>query len=854
MDAPTEETLSDETCEVPAQKSRPQADSTLRTNGAAQTVTLPVTGMHCASCSSRVEKRLAEDSNVRSVSVNLATETAAIVLKDENTASNSLLPHLIDVVEDAGYGVATRTLTLEIEGMHCASCSSSVERALKGTDGVIDAAVNLATETATITVLERGPDRRTLASVVRDAGYDVSDTDGEESTSLTEKTIEKVDQARRRMWVAWAYTAPIMLGMILHMGFGVMWPSEPIFRGIMIALALPVLAGVGRETFRSGIKALLNGGANMDSLIVLGTSAAFITGPLAYFMSVASYAGVSAMIMAFHLTGRYIEESAKGRASEAIRKLMELEAKTAVVLQNGDEVEIDVADLQPGDVMVVRPGEKIPTDGEVVDGYSAVDESMATGESMPVEKGVGDEVIGATVNQDGVLQVRATRVGSDTFLSQVVRLVEEAQGTKVPIQAVADRVTGWFVPAVIGVAITTFLLWFLFPSGMHVLAEWGAFLPWVEPGLSTLTLAISSMVAVFVIACPCALGLATPTALMVGSGLGAENGILIRSGEAIQTLKDVDMIVFDKTGTITRGEPEVTDVVVMASNTSPSEDDIVRLAAAAERGSEHPLGRSVVQYAEDKYKEIPSATDFEAVRGKGIRATVEGRRIVIGTRRLMSEENLDPATADDSMTALEQEAKTAVLVAIDNVIVAVIGIADTLKPESKEALQQLHAAGIQTGMLTGDNEQTARAIAEAVGIDHVVAEVLPDGKTDEIRRLQDAYGRIAFVGDGINDAPALTQADVGIAIGTGTDIAIEASDVTLVRGELTGVAEALSLSRATFRTIRQNLFWAFFYNVVMIPLAVIGWMHPVLAEIAMATSSITVVGNANRLRGHDLEN
>jgi Cu+-exporting ATPase len=571
-------------------------------------------------------------------------------------------------------------------------------------------------------------------------------------------------------------------------------------------------------------------------------------------MPVASYAGVSAMIMAFHLTGRYIEESAKGRASEAIRTLMELEAKTATVERDGTEVEVDVSDLRRGDVMIVRPGEKIPTDGTVVDGESAVDESMATGESMPVEKDAGDEVIGATINQDGVLRVRATRVGSETFLSQVVRLVEEAQGTKVPIQAVADRITGWFVPAVIGVAVATFSLWFILPSWMHALAEWGQFLPWVQPGMSTLTLAVSSMVAVFVIACPCALGLATPTALMVGSGLGAKNGILIRSGEAIQTLKDIGMIVFDKTGTITRGAPEVTDVQPVASAGRDPWDDreVLALAAGAERGSEHPLGRAVVRHAESQDVSIPDATGFEAVRGKGVRATVDGHSVLIGTRRLMQESGLDPAVAEEQMDALEREAKTAVIVAIDEAIVAVLGIADTLKPGSEDALRALHDAGIQTAMLTGDNERTARAIADRVGIDHVVAEVLPDGKTDEIRRLQDEFGRVAFVGDGINDAPALTQADVGIAIGTGTDVAIEASDVTLVRGELSGVVDALSLSKATFRTIRQNLFWAFFYNVVMIPLAVIGWMHPVLAEIAMATSSVTVVGNANRLRSHDV--
>jgi len=851
VDAPGDDNANPEAaCAVDATadsgNSRPAATATAD-------VQLPVEGMHCASCSSRVESTLRDLPGVEHATVNLATETAAIRLRAANGEGPSL-EDLRRAVEDIGYSVPTTTLSLEIEGMHCASCSSRVERALARTDGVVRASVNLATETATVTVVERGPSEGDLERVIQDAGYEVRTSSGDQSQSLSDKTAEKVSTARRRMWVAWAFTAPIMLGMVLHMGFGIMWPDPLIFRGAMIALAVPVLAGVGITTYRSGTKALLTGGPNMDSLIVLGTTAAFVTGPLSFLMPVASYAGVSAMIMAFHLTGRYIEESAKGRASEAIRTLMELEAKTATVERDGSEVEVDVSDLRQGDVMVVRPGEKVPTDGTVVDGESAVDESMATGESMPVEKNAGDEVIGATINQDGVLRVRATRVGSETFLSQVVRLVEEAQGTKVPIQAVADRITGWFVPAVIGVAVATFSLWFVLPSWMHALAEWGHFLPWVQPGMSTMTLAVSSMVAVFVIACPCALGLATPTALMVGSGLGAKSGILIRSGEAIQTLKDVGMIVFDKTGTITRGAPEVTDVqrVEPAEPSQWDDEDVLALAAGAERGSEHPLGRAVVRYAESKDVSIPDVDGFEAVRGKGVRATVDGHRVVIGTRRLMQESGLDPSVAEEQMDALEREAKTAVIVAIDDTIIAVLGIADTLKPGSEDAIRALHDAGIQTAMLTGDNERTAHAIADRVGIDHVVAEVLPDGKTDEIRRLQDEFGRVAFVGDGINDAPALTQADVGIAIGTGTDVAIEASDVTLVRGELSGVVDALSLSRATFRTIRQNLFWAFFYNVVMIPLAVIGWMHPVLAEMAMATSSVTVVGNANRLRSHDV--
>ena len=806
-----------------------------------------VEGMHCASCSSRVENALRADSQVESAAVNLATESASVTFA-HNEPSGSALQHVVDIVEDAGYAVSDASITLSVEGMHCASCTSRVEKALSRMPGVVEANVNLATESARVAYLEGAVSRSDLVQAVRASGYDVSGGEGQTEASLSEKTEAKVEASRRRMWIAWACTAPIMLGMILHMGFGIAWPNETIFRMGMTALAVPVLAGVGRETFTSGTRALL-GGPNMDSLIVLGTTAAFVTGPLSFVMPVASYAGVSAMIMAFHLTGRYIEESAKGRASEAIRSLMELEAKTATVLRDGAEEEVDVADLVPGDVVIVRPGEKVPADGKVVSGRSAVDESMATGESMPVEKEEDDEVIGATVNQDGAIHVEVTRVGSDTFLSQVVRLVEEAQGTKVPVQAVADRITGWFVPAVIVVAVATFALWFIAPDLMRSLAGLGAFLPWINTSTSTLTLAISSMVAVFVIACPCALGLATPTALMVGSGIGAENGILIRSGEAIQTLKDVSMIVFDKTGTLTRGEPKVTDVQLM-EDPGESESDILRLVAVAEKGSEHPIGRAIVEQAQtfNDNASLPDADDFEAIRGKGIRAEVDGRTVIAGTRRLMDEHDIDASSAEDLLQALESDAKTAILVAVDGTLCAVIGVADTVKPEAKKALREIHNAGIQTAMLTGDNERTARVIADELGIDHVVAGVLPEGKTDEIRRLQDEHGRVAFVGDGINDAPALTQADVGIAIGTGTDVAMEASDVTLVRGDLGTVREALTLSRETFRVIRQNLFWAFFYNVVMIPLAVVGWMHPVLAEIAMASSSITVVGNANRLR------
>jgi Cu+-exporting ATPase len=788
-----------------------------------------------------VEKALKNVEGVGEVTVNLATEKASLKFRTDAVTTGDL----VRAVKDTGYEVPTETMTLPIGGMTCASCANHVERALNKVPGVTEASVNLATEKATVTFVPGTADRTAFEKAVANAGYEVLASPEESAAAEAEQedeAVRKMRQARHRMRIGWLFTAPIIVWMFAEMLFGITWPNETVFNLGMIVLALPVLFWVGRQTYKSGITAMVHGYANMDTLITLGTGVSLLTGPASFFFPVANYAGVSAMIMAFHLTGRYVEESAKGRASQAIRKLLELGAKTARVIRDGEEVEVPVDKVEVGDVMVVRPGEKIPTDGMVLAGESAVDESMATGESMPVNKTEGDEVIGATVNQGGLLKVQATKVGKNTFLAQVIKLVEEAQGSKVPIQALADRVTGIFVPAVMTIAALAFLLNLLLPGVMGSLLELGAFLPWVNPNLGVVTLAIVSMVAVLVIACPCALGLATPTALMVGSGMGAEHGILIRSGEAIQTLKDVGVVVFDKTGTITKGKPEVTDVVGM-TNGQMTDEQILHWAGSAEGGSEHPLGRAVVEQAEARDTVLAEPREFQAIRGKGVQAMVDGQRVLVGSRRLMEENDLDPAPLEEILRSLEDEAKTAMLVAVDHRLIGVIAVADTLKEDSANAIRELHRMGLETAMITGDNERTAGAIARRVGIDHVLAEVW---------QLQERFGSVAFVGDGINDAPALTQANVGIAIGTGTDIAIEASDVTLVRGELTGVVEAVNLSRATFRKIKQNLFWAFFYNVIMLPLAVIGWMHPVLAEIAMATSSVTVVTNANTLRRVDI--
>jgi Cu+-exporting ATPase len=835
-------------------------------------VTLPVEGMSCASCVGHVEKALKGVAGVEDAHVNLATERASVSFGSRQTG----VDELIRAVRDVGYDVPTESTILSIGGMTCASCVGHVEKALNQVPGVVEARVNLATERASVEYIPGMVTRDDFEQAVAAVGYAVLPEEVEVPVGEAEADpeIRKMQAAQRRMQIAWAFTVPIIAWMLAEMLFGITWPNQTIFDLGMILLALPVLLWVGRKTYTNAWNALKHGTANMDTLIAMGTGVSLLTGPATFFSPVANYAGVAGMIMAFHLTGRYVEETAKGRASQAIRKLLELGAKTARVVVDGREVEVPIEEVQVGDIMLVRPGEKIPTDGVVTEGDSAVDESMATGESMPVNKQPGDEVIGATVNQEGLLKVQATRIGKDTFLSQVIKLVEEAQGTKVPIQEFADRVTGVFVPVVIAIAVTTLLAWLFVPGLMEPLVRFGTFLPWVDPNLGIVTLAVVSVVAVLVIACPCALGLATPTALMVGSGMGAENGILIRSGAAIQTLKDVHTVVFDKTGTITQGKPAVTDVVIserlsvnseqlaVAGGPAPATgqtdhwplntDHLLWFAASVERGSEHPLGRAIVERAEAENIVLSEPVEFQAVRGKGVQGRVDGYVVRVGSRKLMVENGIDPSPFEDDMQRLEGEAKTAMLVAADRAIIGIVAVADTLKEDSVAAISELHGMGVETAMITGDNQRTAEAIARQVGIDRVLAEVLPDGKVQEIRRLQDEIGLVAMVGDGINDAPALTQANVGIAIGTGTDIAIEASDVTLVRGDISGVVSAIKLSRATFRKIKQNLFWAFFYNVAMVPLAVIGWMHPVLAEVAMATSSITVVSNANRLRNEDI--
>lgn len=915
-----------------------------------KTFDLVIEGMSCAACARSVEKALAAVPGVDSAVVNFAAEKAHV------TASSQVsLPELKKAVEDAGYGVREEfeRAVIPVLDMSCAACAAAIEKALRARPGIKDASVNFGSEQAVVTYDPGQLSVRDLLAVIEDAGY----TPGkprlaEVPGSGEDENVRKMETARRKMLWAWVLTGPVIVLMIPEMFLGSMAGHGGVHAGgvfgipghvlawVYLGLSAPVLFWPGLATYRTAVKSVLHGSANMDVLISMGTLSAFATGPAAMAGApVQSYAPVAAMIMAFHLTGRYVEAKARGRASQAIKRLLELGAKSARIVvapssaaagqvcdisdvsagggevspcgqkftasisvedlerpETLDQKEIPIERLNPGDVMVVKPGEKIPTDGLVISGQSSVDESMATGESMPISKKPGDEVIGATVNQKGLLYVRASKVGKETFLSQVVKMVEEFQGSKVPIQEFADRVTAVFVPIVLLIAVSTFLLWLVFPGFFHAVAVWAsAFIPWVTPEVGRVSLAIFAAVAVLVIACPCALGLATPTAIMVGSGMGAERGILIRSGEAIQTLKDATIVVFDKTGTLTRGKPEVTDVVTMGSeghvrwvpvgdingdtrvaeghrpnpnpnpNPSPSPSPnpdpstnpnpdleahhrLLRIAASVESASEHPLAAAVMELVRERGIPLLPVTEFEAVSGKGVRGTVDARSVMVGSRALMQAQGVDYSQLEQEIRKLEDEAKTVVLVSAEKSLLGVLAIADTLKDGSEQAVAELKKMGLGVAMITGDNERTGLAIAKKAGIEDVLANVLPDAKAREIQRLQSEGHRVAMVGDGINDAPALTQANVGIAIGTGTDIAIEASDVTLVRGDLSAVVGAVRLSRATFSKIKQNLFWAFFYNIVAVPVAMFGLLHPVIAEIAMAASSVNVVTNSVRLK------
>jgi len=842
-------------------------------------VRFPVEGMTCASCVNRIERHLTKLGGVASANVNLATESASVRYDAERVG----LDDLGRAVEAAGYEArldraegdgahdaqaqVVRTVALDIEGMTCASCVNRIERHLTKLDGVASANVNLATERATVTAAPRVT-TDAIIGAVEAAGYDAKVVAEVESESATEAFGElheaerrtspaaqtsfqqrHLADLRRRLVVAVVLTVPL----VMALADATVAPFLPDSLGnplLQLALATPVQFYSGWPFYHGAWKVLKHRASDMNTLIAVGTSAAYGYSLAAILFpgffraagigaegALPLYFDTAAVIITLIVLGRFLEARARSHTSDAIRKLIGLAPRTARVVRDGDERDVPIEAVVRGDLVLVRPGEKVPVDGVVRDGGSTVDESMVTGESIPVAKRPGDEVIGGTVNTSGAFRFEATRVGRDTVLAQIVRLVQEAQGSKAPIQRLADLVTSYFVPAVLVVAAGTFVVWLLFGP---------------EPAFN---LALLNTVAVLIIACPCALGLATPTSIMVGTGKGAENGVLFRNAEALERLHKIGTVVLDKTGTLTEGRPRVTDVVRLPA--APEEVELLRLVAGAERGSEHPLGEAIVRHARETLRlELPDANDFEAVAGHGVRARVDGRGLLVGNTALMRLAGLELGELEARAANLAEQGKTAVLVAVEGEPAAVIAIADTLKPESHAAVVELHRLGLEVAILTGDNARTAAAIAHQLGIDRLLAEVRPDEKAGEVRRLQSEGALVAMVGDGVNDAPALAQADVGIAIGTGTDVAIEAAPVTLMSGDLRALVTAIALSKATMRNIRQNLFWAFAYNVALIPLAAgvfypfTGWLlDPILAAAAMALSSVTVVSNALRLRG-----
>jgi Cu+-exporting ATPase len=806
-------------------------------------VSLPIEGMTCASCVGRVEKALKAVPGVNQASVNLATERADITFAGAPDVAAA-----VQAVQKAGYAVAETTIELSVTGMTCASCVGRVEKALKAVPGVSSASVNLATERASITAAGGVPASALIQAVAK-AGYEAKPLAAEASDTdaVAERQAAELKSLKRALTVATIFALPVF---ILEMGAHIV----PAFHHVIaetigtqnswylqFVLASIVLFGPGLRFFKKGIPALLRGAPDMNSLVAVGTSAAYAYSVVATFAAgllpagtVNVYYEAAAVIVALILLGRYMEARAKGNTSEAIKRLLGLQAKTARVVRNGATLELAIEEVVAGDLIEVRPGERIPVDGEVVEGNSFIDESMISGEPVPVEKQPGSEVVGGTVNQNGALTFRATKVGGDTLLAQIIRMVEQAQGSKLPIQALVDRITMWFVPAVMAAAVVTFIIWLTFGP---------------EPALS---FALVNAVAVLIIACPCAMGLATPTSIMVGTGRAAQMGVLFRKGEALQSLKDAQVVAVDKTGTLTKGRPELTDLIVAQGFERAA---VLGKVATVEAKSEHPIAQAIVDAARAENIALGTISQFESITGFGVSARVDGDLVEIGADRFMRELGLSVESFGSDAARLGDEGKTPLYAAINGQLAAMIAVADPIKETTAAAIRALHDLGLKVAMITGDNRRTGEAIARQLGIDEVVAEVLPDGKVAAVQRLKQQYGPIAYVGDGINDAPALAEADVGLAIGTGTDIAIEAADVVLMSGDLGGVPNAIALSKATIRNIKQNLFWAFAYNVALIPVAA-GLLYPVNGSLlspvfaagAMALSSVFVLSNALRLR------
>ena len=790
---------------------------------------LQITGMTCAACASRIEKGLNKMDGVNEANVNLALEKSSVKY-DPSKLSEADLENKIEAL---GYGVVKQKMEFDITGMTCAACANRIEKVLSKMEGIATTNVNLALEKATV---EFNPSEVAIADIiakVEKLGYGAHQKeDGQESVDYREKVIQK---QKRRFILSAILSFPLLWTMVGHFSFTsfLYLPDILMNPWVQMALATPVQFIVGKQFYVGAYKALRNGSANMDVLVVMGTSAAYF---YSVYQAIATagtqhephlYFETSAVLITLIILGKLLEAKAKGRSSEAIKKLMGLQAKTALVVRGETEMEIPLEEVVIADIILVKPGEKIPVDGEVVEGHTAVDESMLTGESLPVDKKQGDVLFGSTINKNGFIQMKATKVGRDTALAQIIKVVEDAQGSKAEIQRLADKISGVFVPIVVGIAIVTFLVWLL----------------WVTPG--EFTQALEVLITILVIACPCALGLATPTSIMAGSGRAAEFGILFKGGEHLEQTQRIDTVVVDKTGTVTHGKPVLTDILLA---TGQEEVKFLTLIGAAEKQSEHPLAEAIVQGIREKAIELGDAQFFEAIPGYGVQATVSGQSVVIGTRKLMQQNGIDITTVQSTMETLESDGKTVMLAAINGKYAGLVAVADTIKETSAEAIHRLQAMGIKVIMMTGDNRRTAQAIGKEVGVDAVIAEVLPEGKAEEVKKLQVDGKKVAMVGDGINDAPALATADIGMAIGTGTDVAMEAADVTLIRGDLNSIADAIIMSRKTMRNIKQNLFWAFGYNILGIPIAAAGLLAPWVAGAAMAFSSVSVVLNALRLQ------